>query len=99
MSLKLKPWPVDVVLLVCARPGEAFVQYMDTVEDGLCRDCGHAVVYSGRSHRAAEESPLTQGRPIAMICLRCFAGYDIDTADLVIDHRGGADDVYVKERG
>lgn len=80
-------WPVDAVMIVCATPGEARREVMESAHPGRCRDCGREVVYDGRTLRRAMEMPERHGRPVLLFCVACAVARDFRTITLLEDHR------------
>lgn len=86
---KQKPWPTDAIMLVCSTPETATREHMDSVNDGTCRDCGQAIVYSGRSMRFCLETPGRGDRPVRFFCIDCATQHRFEDITHFEDHRGG----------
>ena len=87
----MKTWPSDAVMVVCSAPEEANMANMDSVNPGVCRDCGRAVVYDGYTMRRCLALPERCGRPVKLFCCDCAVRYDVNSIDLLEDHRAKAE--------
>jgi hypothetical protein len=83
----MKPWPSDAVIIICSEPHEAKTEKMESVNPGVCRDCGRTVVYDGWSMRRASQPEFTRGRPVELLCIPCCVTYDAQSITHFEDHR------------
>lgn len=83
----LLPWPREAAIIVCATPATAKRELMDSVNPGVCRDCGCAVVYDSYSFDRCNREEITRGRPIEFLCFnRCYPKYDSNQIEISEDH-------------
>lgn len=80
----LLSWPGDAVMVVASPPGEAVAAEMDAVNQGQCRDCDCAVLYSSYTFDRA----IRFGRVVKFFCTTCVLKYDPRTIQQLEDHRG-----------
>lgn len=74
--MSLKPWPRDVVVVVCENPAWADRKRMDWPLRMECRDCCRNVLIWRRTLFRAWSHPQRFGRPVALLCTACIVGYD-----------------------
>lgn len=84
-----KRWPGDAVMIVASPAGEAVAANMQAVVECRCRDCGGAVHADSDTIRRCAEMPGRGGRPIRFVCIPCAVRYDVNSLDLLVDHRKG----------
>ena len=83
------PWPSDAVMIVASNRGEEHREFMESVVECECRDCGAPLAADSKRIRYADEMDVRHGRPIRFFCIACCVKYDRQSITELHDHRGG----------
>ena len=83
----LLDWPSDAVIIVASIPERAQRAKMESVNHGVCRDCGREILFDGYTFARASRPELTHGRPVEFLCLEyCFQHYDFEQTTIRENH-------------
>lgn len=77
LTPQLKPWPTDVMPIICPRQGEEHPSMTPNKQPGTCMDCGAAVWYDPNTvvKGVALAAVIGNEKPIVALCQHCYHGY------------------------
>jgi hypothetical protein len=88
MKKSKKPWPSDAVMIVSADARTEKLQFMESTVPRNCRVCDKKLMACTFSIRRGEAIGRRTGRPVKFFCVACAVQHDIDSLDILEDHRG-----------
>lgn len=89
MLTHAKPWPNEIVMIVCARPGEQNSANMHTEEPVRCRDCHCPLVVDSVTIEKALAMPERQQRHLGFYCIPCSVKYEPPNKVTIMKGLGG----------
>lgn len=90
------PWPSDAVMIVASVAGEEKREQMEDVHVCQCRRCDRTLHADTKTIRTAEQFPERRGRPVQFFCVECAVLHDRGDINLLVDQRGGRNEVIRK---
>jgi hypothetical protein len=89
-------WPSDAIMVVAARAGTENRAQMEGIIDATCRRCSADLAGDTRTMREARKLSDRYRKPVMFFCVECCLLHARENIDLLVDQRGGRNDVIQK---